>query len=302
MRTFFRWLLVLGWVAVWNPGRTNGQENDATNWFKSIFSTGEYVAEETYIGEADVERGKRAVRNFDESDTILRYIATPRISLGVLRLGVEWERFSFGMPDRSLLPNTLQSGALVIGLDTRFSDSILVRMEAHPGFYGTNHFGWDEVNMPFLAGGTYIYSPNLQFVVGAQVDVEAKYPVLPAAGFRWRVTRDWIVNAIAPDPRIEYEASRNLLVYLGAHIKATTFRVDEDFGDAQANPALNHAVLTYSEVRTGLGADWKISPIVTLSAEAGYQPYRTFDFHRTDIRFHEAGSAPYGMISLHGAF
>ena len=175
-------------------------------------------------------------------------------------------------------------------------------MEAHPGFYGTNHFGWNEVNMPFLVGGTYIYSPNIQFIAGVQVDAEAKYPVLPAAGIRWKITRDWVLNAVAPDPRIEYEASRNLTVYLGANIKATNFRVDEHFGDTQGNPALNHAVLTYSEVRAGLGAEWKISPIVTLTAEAGYQPYRTFDFYRTNIRYHEAGSAPYGMISLHGAF
>ena len=300
MRRVLRFCVILGLVAFGSDARA--QDAESNNWFKSIFSTGEYVGELTYVGEADVERGKHAVRNFDESDAILRYVATPRISLGVLRLGVEWERFSFGMPANSLLPNTLQSGALIIGLDTRFGDSILVRMEAHPGFYGTNHFGWDEVNMPFLVGGTYIYSPNIQFIAGVQVDAEAKYPVLPAAGMRWRIARNWVLNAVAPDPRLEYEASRNLTVYLGANIKATNYRVDEDFGSAQGNPELNHAVLTYSEVRAGLGADWKITPIVTLSAEAGYQPYRTFYFYRTDVRFHEEDSAPYGMISLHGAF
>ena len=303
MNSFLRCSITIGCiVTVGQVVQLRADENHSFDWFKSIYSTGEYVAEETYVGEADVERGKHVVRDFDESDTILRYIATPRISVGVLRLGVEWERFSFGMPAGSLLPNTLQSGALIIGLDTRFSDSILVRVEAHPGFYGTNHFGWDEVNMPFLAGGTYIYSPDLQFVLGAQVDAEAKYPVLPAAGLRWKVARDWVLNAVAPDPRIEYSASRNLTMYLGATIKATNFRVDENFGDAQGRPELNHAVVTYSEVRAGLGADWKISPVVTLSAEAGYQPYRTFDFYRTDIRFHQEASAPYGMISLHGAF
>jgi hypothetical protein len=278
------------------------EDSDSGNWFKSVFSTGEYVAEETYIGEADVERGKRVVRNFDESDTILRYIATPRISAGVLRLGAEWERFSFGMPQMSLLPNTLQSAALVLGFDTQFSDSILVRMEAHPGLYGTNHLSFDEVNVPFIAGGTYIYNSNVQFIVGVSVDIEARYPVIPVAGIRWKLARDWVLNAVLPEPRIEYGASRNVTVYLGATIKETNFRVDQHFGDAQHNPVLNHAVLSYSEVRTGLGADWKLSPIITLTAEAGYQPYRNFDFYRTDIRYHEDGSAPYGMISLHGAF
>src|SRR4051812_13522331 len=96
-------MLVTGLVA-----RTRADQNGSDNWFKTIFSTGEYVAEETYVGEADVERGKRGVREFDESNITLRYIATPRIPAGILRLGAEWERFSFGMPDQSLLPNTLQ--------------------------------------------------------------------------------------------------------------------------------------------------------------------------------------------------
>src|SRR4051794_18768800 len=98
-----------------NLTTARADETEEGNWFKSIFSTGEYAAEETYVGEADVERGKRAVRDFDESDTIVRYIATPRISAGVLRIGGEWERFSFGMPEMSLLPDTLQSAALVLG-------------------------------------------------------------------------------------------------------------------------------------------------------------------------------------------
>src|SRR5205085_2117037 len=176
--------------AAWPIVRVSANETASDNWFKAIFSTGEYVAEETYVGEADVERGKRAVRGFDESNTTLRYIATPRISAGILRLGAEWERFSFGMPDQSLLPNTLQSANLVLGLDTRFSDSILIRMEAHPGFYGTNHLTWDQVNVPFIAGGTYIYNGDLQFIAGVSVDVEAKYPVIPAAGFRWKLSRN----------------------------------------------------------------------------------------------------------------
>jgi hypothetical protein len=277
-------------------------ERATDNWFKSIFSTGEYVAEETYIAEADVARGKRAVRDFNENDTIVRYIATPRISVGILRLGAEWERFSFGMGDQVFLPDVLQSAALVLGLDTQFSDSILIRMEAHPGVYGTTRFTWDDVNIPFIAGGTYIYNPNLQFIVGVSVDVEGKYPVIPAAGIRWKIARDWVLNAVAPEPRLEYSALRDITLYVGANIKQTNFRMDENFGNDQHDPALNHAVMSYSEVRTGIGADWKLSPILTVTAEAGYQPYRTFDFYRTDVRFHEAGSAPYGMISLHGAF
>ena len=34
-------------------------------------------------------------------------VLTPRVKLGVLRLGAEWERFSFGMPKHAPLPDTL---------------------------------------------------------------------------------------------------------------------------------------------------------------------------------------------------
>ncbi len=282
------------------------QEGDGSSssgeWFKSIFASGEYVAEETYVGEASVRRSNEVVNDYDEHDTVLRFILTPRTKIGVLRLGLEWERFSFGFPDGTSLPNTLQAGALVVGLDTQLSDSILLRVEAQPGFYGTTDFASNNFSIPFIVGGIYIYNPSLQFVAGVSVEVERQYPVIPAAGIRWKMARQWVLNAVLPAPRLEYEATKNLTLYAGGNFKETNFRTSDTFGNSKGNPKLNDAVLTYSEVRAGVGADWKLSSFATLSAEAGYQPYRSFDYYRADIRFHENGSAPYGMLSLHGAF
>lgn len=270
-----------------------------TSWLRS----GEFSMEETYVGEAGVSRGRFAVDSFDEDDLIMRYIFTPRIKLGVLRIGAEWERFWFGFSNRAPLPDTLQSISLVLGLDTQLSDSILLRVEAQPGMYntGVNNLS-DDFNMPFIVGGTYIYNPNLQLIAGVSVDVERKYPVIPAAGFRWRISREWVANAVLPTPRLEYEWTKNVTLYVGGEVKETNFRVDDGFGDRQGRPQLDHAVLTYSEVRTGGGCNWRISTVLTLTAEAGYQPYRSFDFYRTNIRYHQTDAAPYGMVALHGAF
>ena len=273
-------------------------------WFKKIFATsGEYVAEETYVGEAAVRRRSKMINDYDESDTTLQLILTPRVKLGVLRLGLQWERFSFGLPANAPLPNTLQSGSLVLGLDTQLSDSILVRVEAQPGFYGTTDFTSDNFNVPFIAGGTYIYSPNVQFIVGVSVDVDRKYPVIPSAGIRWKFARQWVANAVLPAPRLEFEASKTLTIYAGGLFKETNFRVQQDFADTHhLRSSLNGAVLTYSEVRAGVGADWKVTSFLTVTGEVGYQPYRSFDFYRADFRFHENGSAPYGTVSVHGSF
>lgn len=264
--------------------------------------SGEYTGEETYIGEAAVRRGHKVIDEFDESDSTLQFVFTPRVSLGVLRLGFQYERFSFGFPEKTPLPNTLQSGSLVIGLDSSFSDSILFRIEAQPGFYGTNDFTTSNFSVPFLAGGTYIYNANLQLIAGVSVDVERKYPVLPTAGIRWKFAPQWVANAVLPTPRIEYEANKALTLYAGGVFKETNFRVQHNFTANLKNHDLGGTVLTYSEVRAGVGADWKISSVITLSAEAGYQPYRTFDFYRADVRFEQESSAPYGTISIHGSF
>jgi hypothetical protein len=264
--------------------------------------SGEFAAEETYVGEAGVRHSTQRVEDFDEHDVIVRFVLTPRVKLGVLRIGAEFERFSFGFADRSPLPNTLQEASFVFGIDTQWSDSILIRFEAQPGFYGTNHLDWDDINVPFLAGGTYIYNPDLQFVIGVSVDIERQFPVIPAAGIRWKFARRWVANAVLPQPRLEYEWSKSLTVYLGGNIKQTNFRMPEDFGDTHGSPRLNRAVLSYSEARAGLGFDWKLASFAAVNLEAGYQPYRSFDFYRADLRFHENGSAPYGMISVHGAF
>ena len=272
--------------------------------FRDWFLSGEYIAEETYVGSGDVVRNPRkSVRDFDEHDSILHLVFTPRIKAGVLRLGAEWERFSFGLPEGAPLPDILQSISLVIGLDAQLSDSILIRVEAQPGAYTTGFDDLsDDFNAPYVAGCTYIYSPNLQLILGVSVDIERKYPVIPAAGIRWRMARQWVLNAVLPTPRLEFEMNSGVTLYVGGNLKQNNYRVDDHFGDNNGIPGLNHAVLTYSEVRTGAGFDWKISPVVTLTGEVGYQPYREFDFYRAHVRYHQDGGAPYGMISLQGAF
>ncbi|HEY4758186.1 MAG TPA: hypothetical protein VIH43_06485, partial [Chthoniobacterales bacterium] len=138
--------------------------------FGNDFWAGEYSFEETYVDEASVARGPHRVLDFNESDTLLRLILTPRVKVGVLRLGFEYEQFSFGLGKNAPLPNTLQSVAAVVGIDTQLSDSILVRLESTPGVYSEAFRpGSNDFNMPFEIGGTYIYNPDLQFVVGVGI-------------------------------------------------------------------------------------------------------------------------------------
>jgi opacity protein-like surface antigen len=266
---------------------------------------GELTVEQAYIGDSDVARGPSDVNDFDELYSHLRVVYTPRVKFGIIRAGVEFERYSFGFSNGGAqLPNTLQAVNAVIGLDTEFSDSILVRLEAQPGFYGTTfgHFDAAQFNVPFIIGGTYIYSPSLQFVLGIGVNVQQKYPVLPGGGLRWKFARDWVLDAVLPTPRLEYSVTHDATVFLGADIKTNTFRVDDHFGDSHGDPALNGAWLSYEELRIGLGVEWKLTSTLSLSLEGGYLPYRDFDYHRTDVRYHNESGGPYASLQLQGSF
>ena len=267
----------------------------------------EFNAEGTYVGSGDVQRGERGnlrVQDFDETDARFHFILTPRTKIGILRLGVAAERYSFGFSHNAAIPDVLESTALVIGLDTEFSDSFLIRLEAQPGFYGTDFddYGQDTFNVPVVLGGTYIFNSNFQIIFGVGIDAFRKYPVLPGGGIRWKFAPQWVLNAVVPAPRLEYEANSSLLLYAGADIRATSYRVEKNFGTLRGNTALNHAAITYEEVRVGGGLDWKITSAIKVSAEGGFIPFRNFDFHRTEVRYHQDGGVPYGMLALHAAF
>ena len=267
----------------------------------------EFDVEGTYVGDGDVQRGEKGnlvIRDFNETQGLVRFVLTPMTKIGILRLGLQTERYSFSFGNNAAIPDDLHSTNLIVGLDTEFSDAFLIRIEAQPGFYGTDFddFGQDTFNVPFIIGGTYIYSSNLQFVFGVGFDAWRANPILPGGGVRWKFAPQWTLNAVAPTPRLEYEPNSNLLIFAGADLRLTSYRVEKNFGTLRGDPSLNHASISYEEVRVGGGLDWKLSTAVKLSFEGGYIPFRNFDFHRTQVRYHQDGGAPYARIAFHAAF
>ena len=269
----------------------------------------EFDLSDAYVGSADVRRDGHD-SSLDEQNSFARLVFTPRVlPRGDLRLGVEWERYSFGFSNNAPLPNTLQEVNLIVGADLSLTDSILVRVEAQPGLYGTffNHVTSGDFNVPFIVGGSYLYSDSLQFFLGVSVDVNRKYPVIPGIGFRQKITPKLVLDAQLPTPRVEYEFSRSTTLFAGAEFKEDEFRVGEHFGDNHLDNrhderVLNRALVNFTEIRVGVGLTQKLSSSLSLSVDGGCQPYREFDFYRADARYRSDGPAPYGQLALHGAF
>ncbi|MEY2562891.1 MAG: hypothetical protein QOH88_1084 [Verrucomicrobiota bacterium] len=313
MKTFFRLLALCLALAA---GRsfavdvevhTTSSKNVALVESESSFSF-EFHAEGAYFGGGDVVRDKGSgdlhVDDFDGSDLLVRFILTPRTKIGILRLGVQHERYSFGFGSNGALPDVLESSNLILGLDTQLAESFLIRLELQPGYYGTDFddYGQDTFNMPVVIGGTYIFNSNFQLVFGLGIDALRRYPVLPGGGIRWKFAPQWTLNAVVPTPRLEYEVNSSFMLFAGADIRSTSYRVDQQFGTVRGDTSLNHAAITYNEIRAGAGLDWKLTSAIKFSAEGGFIPSREFNFHRTEVRYHQDGAIPYAMFALHAAF
>jgi hypothetical protein len=220
----------------------------------------------------------------------------------LLRFGAEWQRFSFTETKTVALPDVLQQISAVIGCDYQLADQWLTRLEVEPGIYGDfRPVGWRSFDAPLVLGAAYLKSADLQWFFGLRVDARSRYPVLPAAGVRWKFADEWTLNLQFPHPRLEYDLNSQLQVYCGAGIKAGTFVVGDHFGDDRGLPKLNRATVDYFEVQVGAGGSWKLLPNVTLEVEGGYLLYRSWDFFDEHVRLHSR-EAPFVQAACSGRF
>lgn len=302
-----------------------GTEQDASSLTpvvaekSSIPISQEFNIEGSYAAESLIRQGSIHDGNVDNINGHFDYVVSPQIKDGVLlRFGVDAERNSFGLPDNVSLPNTLMSTNLIIGVDYAATDKILVRVEAHPGLYSDfTRITGDDFDMPVQFGATYLYSKDLQIILGGQIDLKSNIPFVIIPGIRWQFADQWVLSLIPPKPQLQYEFSKALTLYFGAEIIDGTYHLNDQFGTNHARttipgqPNLNDKIVDFNEDRVGVGAVWKFMPNLSLDVSGGYIVYREFDIHSNkigynarDVMFHqnELGGAPYGEVGISGSF
>lgn len=257
----------------------------------------------SYVGDATLRRGDTDLGLIDEHNSSFHYILSPQVTRrALLRFGVEWQRFSFGVSDSAPVPDTLQQISALFGLDWQLTDQWLLRAEIHPGVYSDFvDVSGRDVDAPMLLSAAYLANADRQWVFGLRIDPRSNYPVIPALGLRWQFADAWTLKAILPEPRLEYELNEKFSAYLGAGFDAGTFRVSDTFGDDRGRPDLNRAILDYFEARVGPGFSWRIRPEIEIEANAGYMVYRRFEFSEQH-RVLSSEPAPYVQIAGHFRF
>jgi len=288
--------LILAFAGLLAPNAAVAADN-------SMAISQELDAQYTYVGGSATRGAGPHVGSVSEHCADVKYVFSPQITKDLLlRFGVEWQRFSFDVPDHARVPDLLQQASVVIGLDYQLGDQWLVRAELEPGMYSDfEDSDFRDFNAPLVLGAAYLADADLQWFFGLRVDLRSNYPVLPAPGVRWKFADEWTLNLAFPNPRLEYDVNDRFQVYLGANVESGTFVVGDHFGSDRGMPKLNHATLDYYAIRVGPGCSWKVSPCLTLEASGGLMLQRRFDFFDQDttIRNHEA---PYLQIACHARF
>ncbi len=98
----------------------------------------ELDAETSFFGKGSINTGSTNYGKISEINSLASFILSAQVQDKILlRLGVEWQRFSFD-PEQATapVPDSVQGLDLAIGADLQVSPAILLRIEAHPGFYG----------------------------------------------------------------------------------------------------------------------------------------------------------------------
>ena len=286
---------------------------NAQGIFKSAgqFSTSalsyELDAETSFFGKGSINTGPTDYGKISEINSLASFILSAQVQDKILlRLGVEWQWFSFDPQQATApVPDSVQGLDLAIGADLQVSPAILLRIEAHPGFYGQGgNLSWRDFNVPFEMAGTYFVSSDLQLIGGVYVDVNNNVPVFPVAGVRWKVSDKWVIEGIAPRPQLQYQLSDSVTLYAGADLRQATFRMDNQFGlQHGGNPKLNDAILQYFEIRAGAGLTWKVTKYVNLDVEGGGTPYRSFYYPRaTGYTVKSEDLVPYLRVGLSAKF
>ena len=303
---------LIAFVASFTLGTTFAQENESPLKLASYLQSStvspfsyEFSTDGAYVGSGSISRGLRSIGDYSEISNSLNFVVSDQIKDSlILRLGIDWSRYAFDSQNPfAPIPDVINAVDLQLGADVQLSSALLMRLEIHPGFYGTfDNVEFRDLNIPLVAGLSYFVSADFIVTLGVSVDLNSQIPVIPAVGVHWKLSDRWTIDGVAPRPQLQYDLSDKVTLFAGADVRETTFRMNNDFGTSHNTPALNSSVLDYWEIRGGGGLTWSVYKSLKLDMEAGFVPYRRFDYFRADVKAVSSDWFPYVRVGLSAKF
>ena len=145
------------------------------------------------------------------------------------------------------------------------ADNILMRVQIAPGIHSDwENVDGDDFRVDGNIVGTYVYKPDLQFVLGVGVGEEfGDVSAYPIVGARWQATDELLVALIFPKPRVSYAVSEDFRLFAAGEPTGGEWNIGEQDDDA------DDVDLSVKGYRVGIGGEYQVAPGGWLFAMAG---------------------------------
>jgi len=253
----------------------------------------------SYVPASGIRVGSTDLGDIDTFESRIKYTGT-FISGGSVNwsMGFDAERFGFGLEQSSMLPSTLGSISLPLGVNWRINQKWTFLGEVSPGIYSDFvDINGSDFNAPIIAGFSYAVSENFLLFLQLSVDTRRDIPIVGGPGFRWQINRQWALSILVPRPRVEFRPNDAWMFYAGAELVGGAFQLSAEHGSRRGDSQFNDVNMTYREIRAGVGAIWNVGHGFRLEAAGGWVIDRRFVVDERGRQWNGEG-APYARLQL----
>lgn len=253
----------------------------------------------SYVPDSGIRVGSTDLGDFDTFQSRFKYTGT-FISGGPVNwsMGFEAERFGFGLETSSMLPTTLGSVSLPLGVNWKINSKWAFLAEVSPGLYSDFvEINASDFNAPLIAGLSYAVNENFLFFLQLSLDTRRDIPIVGGPGFRWQMNRQWALSMLVPRPRLEFRPNDAWMVYAGAELVGGAYQLSTEHGTRRGDAQFDDVNMTYREIRAGIGAICNVGHGFRLEAAGGWVFDRRFVVDEERRQWNGEG-APYARLQL----
>lgn len=263
----------------------------------------EYEAGAAYMSGSRLSLGTARLGSLDSTHThLVGGIAVRATDDFTFRVAAEYRRNDFDVGPGVPVPNVLGNAGLQLTGNWALRDKVSLWLNVRPGVYSDfRDISFGDVNAPFNLVVAWQPDEDLTWLLGLYVDLRSEFPVYGGPGVRWRFAEYWTLSLVAPRPRLEFQASDDLLLFAGLEWRQVAYRVARDFGTKVGNAALNNSMLDYRDTRIGGGLNYSFSRHFNLGLEGGYAIERRFHYYSPKVQLTDNGSG-YVAATINGRF
>lgn len=262
-----------------------------------------WSANYSFSGEAALAHGSQEAQVSVHAASLSVSGRRPLSPTCMVAYGLAHSRYDFDHSSSLAIPDSLGELSLNLGLVYRPRTNWSYALYARPGFYSDlKTLRTEALNLPLLFLTTFRASDTLSWSFGARLDPFAENSLLPLLGLNWKVSPAWTFNLGFPRAGLTFKASEACALFAGLSVQGGSFRLGENV-PAATSPTSSFAGqrVEYREIRTGLGADWRIHKALKLTTEIGVMLDRRLEYYKIDYAL-SGDAAVYFSLGLSSAF